>query len=101
MSAEAVAQITSMGFSEAQARQALSATGGSIEASINWSFGASFQPLVFPKVTHTALGYRLFEHPAASSASSGMEEDPDLAAAIAGSCRLPSARNIDAYVMIA
>jgi uncharacterized UBP type Zn finger protein len=36
MSAEAIAQITSMGFSDTQARQALSATGGSIEASINW-----------------------------------------------------------------
>jgi uncharacterized UBP type Zn finger protein len=38
MSAEAVSQITSMGFSDAQARQALAASGGNIEASINWYF---------------------------------------------------------------
>jgi hypothetical protein len=36
MSFEAVSQITSMGFSDVQARQALAATGGNIEASINW-----------------------------------------------------------------
>ncbi len=36
MSAEAVSQITSMGFSDAQARQALAATRGNVEASINW-----------------------------------------------------------------
>ena len=34
MSAEAT--ITSMGFSEAQARQALAATGNNVEAAINW-----------------------------------------------------------------
>jgi uncharacterized UBP type Zn finger protein len=36
MSAEALSQLTSMGFSEAHARQALAATSGSIEASIAW-----------------------------------------------------------------
>ncbi len=43
MSAEAA--ITSMGFSEAQARQALAATGGNIEAAINWS--VSMCPSIF------------------------------------------------------
>ena len=46
----AIAQITSMGFSDVQARQALSANGHIIEASINWSFNVSFQPFVVPKL---------------------------------------------------
>jgi hypothetical protein len=33
---ETLSQLTSMGFSEAQARNALSVTGGNLEASINW-----------------------------------------------------------------
>jgi hypothetical protein len=39
-----------MGFSDAQARQALSANSGSIEASINWSFNDSFRPFAVPKL---------------------------------------------------
>jgi uncharacterized UBP type Zn finger protein len=39
-----------MGFSDAQARQALSATGGSIEASINWLFDVSFRPFAVRKL---------------------------------------------------
>jgi hypothetical protein len=89
MSAEAVAQITSMGFSEAEARQTLSATGGSVEASVNWLFGDLFLPLVFPKVTHTVLVFRLFEHLAASSASSGRNEMsvPDCRDFASGTCK--------------
>jgi uncharacterized UBP type Zn finger protein len=36
MSAQAVVQLIAMGFSDAQARQALSAHGGSVEASVDW-----------------------------------------------------------------
>jgi hypothetical protein len=91
-----------MGFSDVQARQALSANGHIIEASINWSFNVSFRPFAVPKLILCPLFdtcfCRLSEQLAASSASAGTEEDPDLDAAIAGSGHLLSTRRC-AYML--
>jgi hypothetical protein len=56
MSAEA--SLTFMGWSEAQARQALAATGGNIEAAIDWS--ASMCPAMFFFIPRVYKLNRLF-----------------------------------------